>query len=1107
MKSFYKSLGVTLLMLISSVMGYANDFPPIDVNQAKERLMKANQSFILKTRKDSKSLANASSTVKTQKQPLKVQARSGATAHIEGAQVYNAAGIYDYWWQFDPTTGVSTKLWSHSYLDSYAPNCGFVRNGLIYAINAEDGYTIVYSLEGQYRGYISMYDYDEMILHSAYDEKNDVVYVYTYDETAQGMLFQKFNPDEQTYEPIRSEVGEGTLADDPLVAMAFNPLDGFIYAITLYQENWIKINPANGEWEIIKKLDFSPSGYVAAMVYVPSSFAFSFVGVAVDDHSYHLVIDPATGDIISNTALTDEAEYAIMYCPDEVLTPGAPLAPEIVSAEFDPASLTGKVKVTAPTQTATGETLTGTLQMVATIDGTEYLTQDVEAGSEVEIAIENQAEGAHTLAVYCTSATGVKGASTEQEFWIGYDAPKAPTNVVLTGNMLTWDPVTEGKYGQQLESDVVTYNVYVAGEKVNAEPITGTSYELIIEVAELTKIKAEVEAVCGSKVSDRTASNEVVMGAYQLPLELDVTKDVTKLFTIVDANSDNTKWGWCSDHNKFEYHYSTSNDADDWAILPATNFSEGMQIYNISVDMASDGSYPERFEVGISKTGKVEDMQIVIPATVIQSSSITTFSNQIKLEEAGNYYIGIHAISDRDNYYLRLLKVAVSMSDAANSVPQTVENIVATAAEYGVLEATVEFTMPTLALNDEALDSEKDITVTLKSNVESVTVTGKPGARVSGIVKTEQGTNTITLTPENEFGAGLESSVSVYTGVDVPLPAVLTSVNVSADNRTVTFSWETSTEGQNGGFVDPAFVTYKILIYYPNQNYWFWYADCEGIEFSYTVQEGTPLERVSLAITSENAAGYIQEGAPIVTASLGTPYEMPLLEAFENQELTYALTIEHPTEDCTGTWEIVDPSGIVAGAANESSTALRAFAQQEGNTSAQLVLPKFNPQSEQEVFVRVRAYLFEEMANAEVFARGYDNIAYSLGTIAMEEGMVEGWHEFEFVLPAEVKNLQWAELVINAKFTSMTESLLIDKYEITTLTGVNSVVTSEASIYAAENAIVIKNVTVGEYVSVFTPAGETIVAEQAQANQMAIEVSTGIYIVRCGNKVQKIIVR
>ncbi len=1104
-------LGITLLVIISSVTGNAKDFPAIDANRVQEKMERVNQSFLLKSRKGTKSLSKNPTLVMQQKSASQVKMNASVAPNVEGLQIYNATEDYGKWWKFDTETATSAELWYNSFLAGYNINCGWVRNGTIYAVSQEIGYILTFDLEtGEYKNYISLYGYSESILWSAYDKGNDITYVYTYTEDGQNLEFKKYNPDgggfNGTFESIRVEQGEGSLATDPLVAMEFNPLDGYIYAVTLYNENWIRINPANGEWTVVKKLDFSPAGFVQAMVYTPATFSFSYVGIDVNEYTYHLVIDPATGNITSKTRMYDEAEYAIMYCSDEALQKDAPMAPEILSAEINPATMSGKIKVAVPDKTTGGTDLSGTLTLVMTIDGVEYTTKEVEVGAEVELSIENQSEGTHKLGVYCTTPDGQRGGVAEKEFFMGYDTPLAPQNVVMTETLVTWDLVTKGKYGQQMESDVITYNVYVDGQKVNDEPITTNSIELNKEFAELKRICAEVEAVCGSKISDRSKSNEVVVGSYSLPLELDITKDMLSLITVVNANNDDKTWGWSDQYNAFAYNYNSDMSADDWAIFPKANFAESMQLYTINVDVSCYSVYPERFEIGISKTGKVEDMIIVVPATDVASDDPITLGAQFKLEEAGNYYIGVHAISDADCYHLDLHKLTVQMTEAPNTVPQACEDIIATPAEYGELEATVEFTMPTKALNEELLDAEKDITIHLQSKAGSATVTGKPGERVSGVVKTEQGINVINLTPENEFGFGLGSSVTVYTGVDVPNPAELTSVRVSADNRTVTFSWETSTVGKNGGFVDPAYVTYNVLIYYPSADYWFLEAGpIDATEYSYTIEEGTSLETVSLAVTSMNIAGYMEEG-PMVIAALGKPYDIPMLETFENQNLKYSpLAIEHPTEECSGTWTLGNPVSYVSGAKNATSSALIASATKEGNTQAQIALPKFNPQSNYDVQVKVRAYLYEGMADAVVSARGFENTCV-LGTISME-GYEEGWHEFVFTLPEEVKEQQWSELVITASFASNVEYFMIDKYEITIYNGVETEFASETKIYAEENAIVVENVNVGEEISIYTPDGKIIMTEKADNSMMEFEINAGIYIVRCGAMTQKVVVR
>lgn len=1106
--------GMMLLLSVVSVFASGIQLPKVDVARQQKMAAEVNTDLMMRPRGSVNSPFAKTPLLKMQKptQAFDVMREAEVpTSNIYGLQVFNTDDIYDSWWKLDVATAKSTVQWSNDLLASYNYNAGFVRKGIVYAITVETGYILKYDLAtGEYLGYISLYssDYSKYILHAAYDEKNDIVYVYTYDASGDGLMFQKYDPDTNTFTHIKTELGVGTLADDPIITMGYNPIDGFIYAVTLYGEKWIRIDTENGEYEELNSIAFSPAYFTQAMVYSPNDFGFVYVGIDLNEETYVMVVEPETGAIKSKTLSVKEEEYAFMYCSDQAVVNNAPAMPEIKELTFEGAATSGKAIVVAPTVTFDGSAITESLEMVVKIDDVTIDTRTVTAGQEVEIALNNVANGKHTFSVVCNTVSGVEGAIATREFFVGYDAPAAPQNVVLTETLLTWDAVTAGVNGGMLES-VVTYNVYIDGVKQNDAPIEGTSFEVNIATDVMTKIQAAVEAVSGSKVSEKAYSNILAVGAYQLPLELVCDKDFVNSLTIVDANDDGVKWGWCSDHNAFEYNYSPYLNADDWAILHKTTFPQSRQLYRIDLDVRSGyAKYPEKFEIGISKTGKIEDMIIVVPETIVASESIITLGGEFKLEEAGDYFIGIHVFSDADQYYLRVNKINVTMSEAPNSVPEACTEVTATGADYGELMATVEMTMPTINLNGEALDPEKDIIANVHSNVASASTTGKPGERVSVEVVTEQGINNLKIVPENEAGVGTESTVSVYTGVDLPSPAILTSLEVSEDNRTMTFSWESSTVGANGGFVDPAFVTYLILIYYPEQDYWFTeagpgYADTQ---YSYTLPEGKSLRSVSLAIGSQNAAGYNGEG-PIVTASLGKPYSIPMEETFEDFTSKYApMTIEHPSEEYSGSWALDNPTAYVPGSGNGTGTALISYATKDGETYSQLALPKFTAKGADDVKVEIDAYLYDDMADAVVYVRGYDNEILPLGTITKGEEE-KGWSTFEFILPEEVLTWEWAELIIKASFTSTDQYLLIGGYSIHEYTGINDISASDVVIYGLDDAIQITGLEKDELVEVYAIDGRRVAVRRAEAQEMRIEIESGIYVTHCGRKSAKVAVR
>lgn len=1103
---------LSFLMTIVSAYAASKELPVIDTQRQEKMKKEVNAKLMLRSKANAQeSFAKVPKLKKNVKQfNLGLQSAS-ATSNVEGLQVYNADDIYDTWWKFDVATAESTELWEHYLLEQYPINAGWVADGELFAVAVETGYILRFFVEtGEYNGYLALggTDYSTSILHSAYDAKADKVYVYTYNADAQGLLFQTYDPSTGSFSLIKTEEGAGSLAEDPLVTMAFNPLDGYIYAITLYNEKWIKIDPATGNYTEIAKFAFSPAYYTQAMVYSPNDHAFVYVGIDVNDATFRILVDPSTGNILDEVEMYDEAEYAILYCNDQAIQDAAPNAPVIETIELQGTTSNGVATITMPTTTFSGEELTGDLILSVVIDGSGWGSYAATPGQTMKVEFGDVREGLHVMKALCYSGQ-LEGAYTEKSFFVGVDSPATPQNVTLTETLVTWDPVTEGLYGGTLESSVITYNVYLNGEKQNDAPIEGTSYEVTIDNSTIKNVQAEVEAVCGSKVSARGQSNILAVGTYTLPLELPITQDVLQFITIVDANNDGTTWKWCDQHNAFEYEYSEYNKANDWAIFHKTTFPTGKQLYRIEVDMTRYNSidYVEKFEIGISKTGKIEDMIIVVPETTMDTHQ-GVFGGQFKLEEAGDYFIGIRATSDADQYYIRLNKLTVTMSEAPVTVPEACTDATATAAEYGVLKATVEVTLPTMAINGEALDPEKDIIANVHSNVASASTTGKPGERVSVEVVTEQGINNLKIVPENEAGVGTESTVSVYTGVDVPSPAILTSLEVSEDNRTMTFSWESSTVGANGGFVDPAFVTYLILIYYPEQDYWFTeagpgYADTQ---YSYTLPEGKSLRSVSLAIGSQNAAGYNGEG-PIVTASLGKPYSIPMEETFEDFTSKYApMTIEHPSEEYSGSWALDNPTAYVPGSGNGTGTALISYATKDGETYSQLALPKFTAKGADDVKVEIDAYLYDDMADAVVYVRGYDNEIFPLGTITKGEEE-KGWSTFEFILPEEVLTWEWAELIIKASFTSTDQYLLIGGYSIHEYTGINDIYASDVVIYGLDDAIQITGLEKDELVEVYAIDGRRVAVRRAEAQEMRIEIESGVYVTHCGRKSAKVAVR
>ena len=129
-----------------------------------------------------------------------------------------------------------------------------------------------------------------------------------------------------------------------------------------------------------------------------------------------------------------------------------------------------------------------------------------------------------------------------------------------------------------------------------------------------------------------------------------------KHFTIIDANEDGRTWAWYS--GMARYTYSQTNPGDDWLVSPGINLVAGKKYHFSVAAHAQSSSYPERFEVKAALENTAEALSAgaeVLPATDVTSSGFVTYeNNEFTVTESGTYYIGVHAISDKDQYYFYL---------------------------------------------------------------------------------------------------------------------------------------------------------------------------------------------------------------------------------------------------------------------------------------------------------------------------------------------------------------------------------------------------------------------------------------------------------------------
>lgn len=303
----------------------------------------------------------------------------------------------------------------------------------------------------------------------------------------------------------------------------------------------------------------------------------------------------------------------------------------------------------------------------------------------------------------------------------------------------------------------------------------------------------------------------------ELPYSNDFdTKARRRAFTVLDNNGDNSTWqSGVHAHTgtgMYYYEYNASNDGDDWLMSPPIKLEAG-RVYSFSMNAwAEFRTSPERVEVKLGKAATAQAMtqQVVAPTTVDQTvfesvvdDAMLLGNDSITVDETGYYYVGIHAISDKDMLVLYVDNFRFDLSVSPLS-PAAVSDLTV-AQTHGQLEATVSFTAPTTALNGQPLSSNLPKIILLRDGVEVASISDvAPGSRQSIVDNSglSLGVHHYQVIAYSDYGRGEEGEPAMaFISLPVSVPALfdmtasgihdrMLIIDANGDNRT--WSWQGS---------------------------------------------------------------------------------------------------------------------------------------------------------------------------------------------------------------------------------------------------------------------------------------------------------------------------
>lgn len=297
------------------------------------------------------------------------------------------------------------------------------------------------------------------------------------------------------------------------------------------------------------------------------------------------------------------------------------------------------------------------------------------------------------------------------------------------------------------------------------------------------------------------------------------TADDFATFTVIDGNRDGSTFKY---DDMFRYAVSHhDNAADDYLVTPRFALSAA-RTYKLSFRAAIPNFFPnETLEVLMGQEPTVAGLATVLKGTHTVDGfddTTTSLSIEFTVPADGNYCFAIHNTTAEANGDLAIDDIVLEEL-VTKSVPGAVTALTAEAAAEGALSATIALTAPTTDVDGNAVAGP--LTVEVKRNGELVKqlTDVQPGAALQFTDAVPQsGQYAYTVAVSNADGVGAESSVSVYVGSDIPAAPANVRLVFDESKKRAQLTWDAPTTGANGGYVNPAEMTYEVRQAFSSMN-------------------------------------------------------------------------------------------------------------------------------------------------------------------------------------------------------------------------------------------------------------------------------------------------
>lgn len=622
-----------------------------------------------------------------------------------------------------------------------------------------------------------------------------------------------------------------------------------------------------------------------------------------------------------------------------VLTPAdAPALLTDLSVSFTDARGNGHISFTAPTQTYSGETLSGKIGYRITDRDTELKSGEINPGEKADLAIADPNNGQRTLTVTLTNKASGSQSVNDIKTFVGADTPEAPAAITASADRnnvrVSWTAPAKGTHGGFVNTSALTYKVTLQPiGKVIADGITATEVTTELDLEGQKSLYAEVTASADAIESAVAASSRFIAGTpFNVPYSEDFANiENFYLYTIEDCNGDGHGWEYYTTYDGAypQCNYSAENPKDEWLFTPTIHLLKD-NLYTLSFRASNMmKSQPEKFEVKLGEAPRSSAMTTVLlePGNIGNELSWTWFDYSITVvvDKDGDYNIGFHALSEANRHIIGLDDISIAGAPMASPAAASAMEI--EPAPWGAHTATLKFRTPTKTVGGDPLDAISHADVYLNNVLYKTIDNPAPGTDVVVPLNTVDGTNSVTVYCFNGVGRGFPATVSVFTGKDSP--AAPANFRATVGDEGVVLTWDTPL-GAHGGTLDTEGFGYALGCYI-NGELSVLTNNLGAVNRFVDTARRDNQTSIMYAIAAFNETG---DGPTALSNSVvtgGKPYALPFFETFPSGYSTYGVWENQSVNRGLSGWRIWNPEADTFRPFDDDQGALVFQAAKEGD--------------------------------------------------------------------------------------------------------------------------------------------------------------------------------